>query len=133
MPRQLRVLFMGNHNIGAMALEELFRRGHELVGVVSIPHDPNEKQYYRSVADLARQHGVEPIAAVDVNDPALVRRFEEMAPDLIVCISYRQILRTPVIRIPRLGSINLHGALLPRYRGGSPINWVLARGNRRPA
>jgi len=124
----MRVLFMGNHNIAVKCLEYLIESRHEVVGVVGIPEDPNERKYYASVTQLAGEHGVPTLTPKKVNEPAVVAQLEAMRPDLITVVSYRQILRKAIIDIPPKGIINLHGALLPKYRGASPINWVLIKG-----
>ena len=119
---------MGNHNIGVMCLGHLIQRGHEIAAVIGIPEDPDEVKYYDSVLGKADQLRLQTYAPKNVNNSELVAVFRELAPDLIVVISYRQILRKPIIDIPRLGVINLHGALLPKFRGGSPINWAIING-----
>ncbi len=124
----MRILMMGNHNIAVRCLEYLIEGPHEVVGVVGIPEDPNERTYYASLTELARQQGIPVLTPQKVNAPDVVGRVEAMKPDLIAVISYRQILRKRIISIPPLGIINLHGALLPKFRGASPINWVLIKG-----
>ena len=126
----MKILYIGNHNIGVMCLNELIHRGHEVVAVIGIPEDPNEKNYYASVVHAAKEHAIQAYTPQNVNNPDLVNTFRELQPDLITVISYRQILRKPIIDIPTLGVINLHGALLPKFRGGSPINWALIKGEK---
>lgn len=85
------------------------------------------RRFY-SVARVARAHGIPLEAPGRVNDPAFLDRLEVLAPDLIVSVSSGQIFRERLLRIPRLGCLNVHSALLPRYRGLLPTFWVLANG-----
>ncbi len=124
----MRVLMMGNHNIAVKCLEHLIEGPHDVVGVVGIPEDPGERAYYASLTDLARGHGIPVLTPKKVNAADVVDQLEAMKPDLITVISYRQLLKKRIIGIPPLGIINLHGAMLPRFRGASPINWVLIKG-----
>lgn len=126
----MRVLFIGNHNIGVRCLTWLLENGHEVAGVVGLPPDPNEQNYYESVLAIAERAGLPTFAPVDINEPSVVDALAALRPDLITVISYRQILRAPIINITPLGVINLHGAMLPKFRGASPINWHIIKGEK---
>lgn len=93
-----------------------------------MPSDPTEKAYYKSVAAVAIERHLPLHVPEDINTPEMVAEIRNLSPDLIAVVSYRQILGKPIIDIPAWGVINLHGALLPKYRGASPINWVLING-----
>lgn len=122
----MRVLFIGNHDIGHSCLAHLLQHDEfEVCGVIGIPTDPNERNYYASVQGLAEEHGIPFAAPENINAPDTLQWIREMQPDLIPVISYRQLLGPELIEIPTRGCINLHGAKLPAFRGASPINWAL--------
>ncbi len=124
----MRILFIGNHNVGVRCLEYLLEGPHEVVCVVGIAGDPRERDYYDSVTETARSGGIPVHMPRDINSRDIVGLLKSMSPDLITVVSYRQILRRPILDIPVRGTINLHGALLPKYRGGSPVNWAIING-----
>jgi methionyl-tRNA formyltransferase len=80
------------------------------------------------VRDLAFQHHLPVYQPRDPNDPAFVEVVRRLAPDFLFSCYYRLMLKRPLLKIPRLGALNLHGSLLPRYRGRNPVNWVLIHG-----
>lgn len=83
---------------------------------------------YYSVPSAAAGHGVPCELIPDVNDPAFLGRLRDMGADLIVSVSCPQIFRPPLIALPRLGCLNMHGALLPKYRGIAPSFWMMVHG-----
>lgn len=124
----MRILFIGNHTIGVKCLEYLIASPHEVVGVVGMPEDPEEPQYYASVVELAKRHGIHTLTPKNINAPEVVAALAALKPDLIPVVSYRQILAKSIIQLPSKGIFNYHSALLPKYRGGSPINWAIIKG-----
>ncbi len=88
---------------------------------------PNEEIWFASVRELARKHGI-PCRTTDINAPESVALLREIAPDFIFSFYYRNMIRQEVLDIPRLGALNLHGSLLPRYRGRVPVNWAVING-----
>jgi len=123
-----RVIVFGYHDIGVACLEELLDQGANVVGVVTHRDDPNETIWFGSVAEVARTHGIRVDTPDDSNAPAFVEEIRRLQPDLIFSFYYRSLLAPAVLSIPRRGAINLHGSLLPKYRGRAPLNWVLVRG-----
>jgi methionyl-tRNA formyltransferase len=128
----MRLIFMGYHNIGYVCLEalvELCRElGDELVAVVTHADDPKENIWFASVARLAFDNYLPVYRPADPNDPAFVAAMRALQPDLLFSCYYRHMLKQPLLDLPRLGALNLHGSLLPRYRGRCPVNWVLVNG-----
>ncbi len=124
----MRVVVMAYQDIGYAGLDELLEMGAEVVAVVSHPDDPHEEIWFRSVADRAREAGVPVLVPPSVNDPDVVRRLAAFAPDLILSIYFRDIIKPEVLALAPRGALNLHGSLLPRYRGRCPVNWVLIHG-----
>jgi UDP-4-amino-4-deoxy-L-arabinose formyltransferase/UDP-glucuronic acid dehydrogenase (UDP-4-keto-hexauronic acid decarboxylating) len=124
----MKAVVLAYHNIGCVGLDALRRNGIEIAAVFTHRDDPNENVWFDSVAEHALRLGVPVFAPDDINHPLWVQRIRDLAPDLIFSFYYRDLVGQPILDIPRAGCLNLHGSLLPKYRGRSPINWVLARG-----
>ncbi|MBI2456415.1 MAG: formyltransferase [candidate division NC10 bacterium] len=124
----MRILVFGYHDIGVGCLQELLRRRANIVAVVTHRDDPGETIWFGSVAELAAAHGIPVITPEEPNAPAFVDEVRRLRPDLIFSFYYRQLLSPAILGIPPLGAINLHGSLLPKYRGRAPLNWVLVHG-----
>jgi methionyl-tRNA formyltransferase len=114
---------------GYECLRFLFDRGETVALVVTHPDSPGESVWFPSVAELARSRGVDTVL-VDRPDAPLAARVEAAAPDLILSFYFRHLLPPNVLAIPLRGAFNLHGSLLPKYRGRAPINWAIARGEK---
>jgi len=123
-----RVVVFGYHDIGVACLQELLDEGANVVGVVTHRDDPGETIWFGSVAELAAAHGIPVHMPDDPNVPEFVAEVRQLQPDLIFSFYYRRLLSPTVLAIPPLGAINLHGSLLPKYRGRAPLNWVLVHG-----
>ena len=130
LPVRPRVLVFAYHDMGAACLRVLLEHGAEVVAVVTHADDPNEAVWFESVAALASRRRLPVFAPEDPNAPAFAAAMASLAPDLLFSFYYRRLLRPALLRLPRLGAINLHGSLLPKYRGRAPLNWVLVRGER---
>ncbi len=124
----MKAVVFAYHNIGCEGLEALLRHGFEVVAVFTHRDDPGENTWFRSVAEVAAAHDIPVYAPEDPNHPVWVARIEAMQPDILFSFYYRQILKPAILDIPPQGCLNLHGSLLPRYRGRAPINWVLVNG-----
>jgi methionyl-tRNA formyltransferase len=128
----MRIIFMGYHNIGYACLEALIglarELGDEIVAVVTHADDPKENIWFASVRQLAFEHYLPVYQPDNPNDPAFVAAMQALQPDFLFSCYYRHMLKQPVLDLPRLGALNLHGSLLPRYRGRCPVNWVLVHG-----
>jgi methionyl-tRNA formyltransferase len=128
----MRIIFMGYHNIGYACLEaliELARElGDEIIAVVTHADDPRENIWFASVRQLAFENYLPVYQPANPNDPAFVAAMQALQPDFLFSCYYRHMLKQPVLDLPRLGALNLHGSLLPRYRGRCPVNWVLVHG-----
>jgi methionyl-tRNA formyltransferase len=112
---------------GYECLKFLLDRGADVRLVVTHPDAPGEQIWFPSVAELARSRGIEPVLA-GVPDEKLGVRVAAAAPDLIFSFYFRHLLPEAILRTARLGAYNLHGSLLPLYRGRAPVNWAVARG-----
>ena len=123
-----RVVVFGYHTIGYHCLRHLIDLGEEILAVVTHRDDPAEARWFESFGDLAQSHGIPVHVPANPNRPEFVSMIRALSPDLLLSFWYRRLLCRELLEIPRLGAVNLHGSLLPRYRGRSPVNWALVNG-----
>ena len=128
----MRLIFMGYSDIGHICLKvliDLCRQFHDdIVAVVTHEDNPREQIWFESVKDLAEDHNLPVYTPADPNEPAFVELLRSLAPDFLFSCYYRLMLKQPVLDLAKMGALNLHGSLLPRYRGRCPLNWVLVHG-----
>lgn len=124
----MRIVVCAYSEVGHACLDELLRMGADVRLVVTHHDAPGEAIWFGSVADRAREAGVSVIRPEDVNAPEAVAAIAATDPDLLFSFYYRQMMKKVVLDLPRHGALNLHGSLLPAYRGRAPVNWVLVRG-----
>ncbi|HEY7113365.1 MAG TPA: formyltransferase [Thermoanaerobaculia bacterium] len=122
-----RIAVFAYSETGHECLKWLLDRGENVVLVVTHADAPGESIWFPSVAELARSRGLEP-ALADVPDTALAARVRAAAPDLLFSFYFRHLLPDEILAVPRRGAYNLHGSLLPKYRGRAPVNWAVANG-----
>ncbi len=130
-PMTPRVLLFAYSEVGAEALALLLARDVTVAGLVTHAADPDENIWFRPPAALAHERGLPVFTPEDVNDPAWIERLRSLQPDLILSAYYRNLLPPRLLEAARLGAFNLHGSLLPRYRGRAPVNWALLHGETR--
>ena len=123
-----RAVVFAYHDVGVRCLKALISGGVEVPLVVTVADDPNETQWYASVADTARDYGIEVVAPADANTPQLQQRLAALAPDFLFSFYYRSLLRAPLLSSARRGALNMHGSLLPKFRGRAPVNWAILEG-----
>jgi len=126
----MKAIVLGYHSIGCVGIEALLRNGFQIAAVFTHKDDPRENVWFDSVAELAASRGIPVFAPDDINHPLWVKRIKEFAPDIIFSFYYRNMVKPPILDIPPAGCLNLHGSLLPKYRGRCPINWVLVNGEK---
>lgn len=126
-----RIAVFAYSETGHACLSRLFDRGENVVLVATHADDPAEARWYPSVAELARSRGVEPVVMDDPRAARALERVRAASPDLLFSFYYRGVLPREILAIPRLGAYNVHGSLLPKYRGRAPVNWAVARGETR--
>jgi methionyl-tRNA formyltransferase len=128
----MRLIFMGYSDIGHICLEvliDLCRQFHdEIAAVVTHADNPREQIWFKSVQELARANNLPVYTPTDPNEPTFVELLRRLAPDFLFSCYYRLMLKQPILDLPAMGAFNLHGSLLPRYRGRCPLNWVLVHG-----
>jgi len=124
----MRAIVLAYHDIGCAGVESLLRHGFEIAAVFTHKDDPDEAVWFASVAQTAAARRLPVFAPENINHPLWVRRISELKPDILFSFYYRRLVRPNILQIPPQGCLNLHGSLLPRYRGRCPINWVLVNG-----
>jgi len=128
-PRPRAVVF-AYHDVGARGLRVLLAHGIDVRLVVTHDDDPAETRWFERVSDVAREYGVPSIAPADPNADDVVARVAACAPDFLFSLYYRRMLGATLLALPPRGALNLHGSLLPRYRGRAPVNWAVLHGER---
>jgi methionyl-tRNA formyltransferase len=123
-----RAVVFAYHDVGVRCLSVLLARGVDVPLVVTHHDDPGETIWFDSVAALARRHDLPVAMPVDAKGPELAARIGAIDPDFLFSFHYRRVIPTSVLRLARRGALNMHGSLLPRYRGRSPINWAVLHG-----
>ncbi|MFQ6615452.1 MAG: methionyl-tRNA formyltransferase [Fidelibacterota bacterium] len=127
----MRIVFMGNPAFAVPSLSVFLSSAHQIAAVVTSPDRERGRGRHPGptpVASFASEHGLDLVQPHDLNDPFVVSRLTGMGPDLFVVVAFK-ILPEVWLRIPKVGSVNLHGSLLPEYRGAAPIHWALMNGD----
>ena len=124
----MKAIVLAYHNIGCIGIKALIENGFEIAAVFTHKNDPNENIWFDSVAELASSHGIPVYSPENINHPIWVKKIENIAPDILFSFYYRNMIGSTILNIPSAGGLNLHGSLLPKYRGRCPINWVLVNG-----
>jgi methionyl-tRNA formyltransferase len=114
--------------VGVRCLRVLVRQGVHVPLVLTHEDDPSEQRWFGSVADLARQHRIPVIAPADPNGDDVIARIERLSPDFLFSFYYRHLLSDRLLATPARGALNMHGSLLPKYRGRAPVNWAIVNG-----
>jgi methionyl-tRNA formyltransferase len=120
------------HDVGVRCLRAVLDAGVRVPLVVTHRDDPGENVWFASVSELAVAHRLPCVAPDDPNAPEFVVSARERAGpiDFVFSFYYRQLLAAPWLAMPKVGAFNLHGSLLPKYRGRSPVNWAVIHGER---
>ncbi|MCC7068880.1 MAG: formyltransferase [Burkholderiales bacterium] len=125
-----RAVVFAYHNVGVRCLRVLLDRGIEVPLVLTHEDAPGETIWYDSVASVCREHGIPHLTVDDPNDAATVRRIRALAPDFLFSFYYRKMLGAELLSIAPRGALNMHGSMLPKYRGRVPVNWAVLHGER---
>ena len=126
----MKAIVLAYHNIGCAGIRSLLANGYDIQAVFTHPDDPKENQWFESVAVLAAEKNLMVFAPENLNHPLWVERIKEFQPDIIFSFYYRNMVGPAILSIPPAGCLNLHGSLLPRYRGRCPVNWALIHGEK---
>ena len=127
----LRLVMMATGYFAVPTFRLLLDRGYDVRLLVTQPDRPQGRHRELLAAEtkrLAIERGIEVFQPESVNTPESIERLAALAPDLLVVAAYGQILSESLLRVPRLGGVNLHASLLPKYRGAAPINWAIYHG-----
>ncbi|WP_148875463.1 bifunctional UDP-4-amino-4-deoxy-L-arabinose formyltransferase/UDP-glucuronic acid oxidase ArnA [Serratia marcescens] len=124
----MKAIVFAYHDIGCAGLKALTEAGYEVQAVFTHTDDPGENNFFSSVARLGAELDLPVYAPEDVNHPLWVDRIRDLQPDVIFSFYYRHMLSDEILSLAPLGGFNLHGSLLPRYRGRAPVNWALVNG-----
>ncbi|HSR09911.1 MAG TPA: methionyl-tRNA formyltransferase [Thermodesulfobacteriota bacterium] len=130
----MKILFVGTAEFACPSLEALLGSSHELLGAVTQPDRPRgrgQKTLSPPVKTLAAKAGLPVFQPEKIRDGFFVKTLESLAPDLMVVVAYGQILSASVLAVPKNGTVNVHGSLLPKYRGAAPIARAILEGESR--
>lgn len=123
-----RIVFFGYSEVGYTCFELLLQRGDNVVALITHEDNPHEKIWFKTPAQAAREHRVPVFTPDSVNTPEWIERIAALQPDLILSVYYRHMISTKILALAPLGAFNLHGSLLPKFRGRAPINWAIVEG-----
>ncbi|MCI1679045.1 MAG: bifunctional UDP-4-amino-4-deoxy-L-arabinose formyltransferase/UDP-glucuronic acid oxidase ArnA [Ewingella americana] len=124
----MKAIVFAYHDIGCVGLQALVDAGYDVQAVFTHTDSPDENNFFSSVARVGAGLNLPVYAPEDVNHPLWIDRIRELQPDVIFSFYYRNMLSEEVLSLAPLGGFNLHGSLLPRYRGRAPVNWALLKG-----
>lgn len=123
-----RAIVFAYHNVGVRCLKVLLAQGIDVALVVTHKDNPDENIWFGSVAATAAEYGIPTITPDDPNSPEILPGLQALRPDFIFSFYYRHMLKPAVLATAGRGAYNMHGSLLPRYRGRVPINWAVLHG-----
>ena len=127
------VVFMGTPEFAVPSLLALIEEGHQIVGVVTQPDKPKgrgRKVVPPPVKEVAAKFGLRVLQPRNVSDPDFLKSFFDLKPEIVVVVAFGQKIPSEILRFPKYGCVNLHGSLLPRYRGAAPIQRAIMNGER---
>jgi methionyl-tRNA formyltransferase len=129
-PSPKKAVVFAYHNVGVRCLSVLLAHGVEVALVLTHEDSPTENIWFDSVAKLAAAHDIPVITPEDANAPEVVARIKALAPDFIFSFYYRQMMKPELLSTASRGAYNMHGSLLPKYRGRVPVNWAIIHGEK---
>ncbi len=124
------LLVFAYHDVGYECLDALIQNDEYIVAVITHKDNPDEEIWFRSVAGLAKKYGIPVYTPESVNTPSWIEQIRSWEPELIFSFYYRNMIAEEILNVPRLGAFNMHGSLLPKYRGRVPINWAVLNGEK---
>jgi methionyl-tRNA formyltransferase len=114
--------------VGVRCVRELLAQGIRIPLLFSHADDPGESRWFGSVVQLAKEHGLKAVTPDSPNAPEWLAEGAAAPPDFVFSFYYRHLLDKPWLALPRLGALNMHGSLLPKYRGRAPVHWAIIHG-----
>jgi len=124
----MKVAVFAYHNMGIAGLNALVRAGYRIAWIVSHEDDPAENCWFSSVREWGKERRIPVECPADISNKNWEKRIGDLQPEMIFSFYYRHMIPEKILRIPPRGAYNLHGSLLPDYRGRCPVNWVLVNG-----
>ena len=128
----MRIVFMGTPDFAVPSLQALIDAGHEICAVYTQPDKPKGRGYVLTpppVKELALRYAIPVEQPATLRAPEAFGALQAYAPELIVVVAYGKLLPKNVLELPRCGCVNVHGSLLPKYRGAAPIQWAVLNGD----
>ena len=130
----LNIVFMGTPDFARKSLEEIYNSGYNIIGVITNQDKPKGrgmKMIASPVKEFALEKGLKIYQPAKLkNNQEIIEEIKRLEPDLICVVAYGKILPKEILEIPKLGCINVHGSLLPKYRGAAPIQWAVLNGDK---
>ena len=130
----MNIVFMGTPDFAVESLKKIYESGHNILAVVSQPDKPsgrNMKLMPTPVKEYAESKNIKVYQPEKIRkDEELYETLKSLKPDVIVVVAFGQILPQKILDIPKYGSVNVHGSLLPKYRGAAPIQWAIISGEK---
>ena len=130
----MKLVFMGTPDFAVPCLEELIKAGHEIVGVFTQPDKPVGRKRVMTpppVKVCAEKNGITVYQPDSVRTEECLSLMKELNPDCVVVVAYGKIIPSEMLKLPKLGFVNVHGSLLPKYRGAAPIQWSIIDGEKK--
>ncbi|KAA0255873.1 formyltransferase [Acidobacteria bacterium ACD] len=115
-------------DVGYRCTQWLLDAGEAVRLVYTHPDDPKETRWFGSVAELAQQRGIPVLLVESLDEPAEAERVRVLSPEFLFSFYFRRMIPATVVSIPTRGALNVHGSLLPAFRGRSPVNWAILKG-----
>lgn len=129
----MRIVFMGTPDFASASLKKLIDERFDVVGVFTQPDKPKGRGMELSaspVKELALENGLPVFQPVKMRDGTALAQIKALEPDILVVVAYGRILPGDILAVPKYGAINVHGSLLPKYRGAAPIQWAVLNGDK---
>ena len=130
----MKLVFMGTPDFAVPCLEELIKAGHEIVGVFTQPDKPVGRKRVMTpppVKVCAEKNGITVYQPDSVRTEESLTLMKELNPDCVVVVAYGKIIPSDMLKLPKFGFVNVHGSLLPKYRGAAPIQWSIIDGEKK--
>ena len=126
----MKAVVFAYHNVGVRCLKALLSAGVDVAFVVTHEDDPAETIWFESVDAVCQEHGITSVKPANATSTELLERVRAAAPDFLFSFYYRHMLPVDLLALARRGAYNMHGSLLPKYRGRAPVNWAVLNGEK---
>ena len=127
----MKIVFAGNNLRAIICLNYLIKKKINVILAIGHTKKKTDSKYYSSIKNISKKEKLNYINPNSLNNNSILNKLDKIKPDLMILVGYSAcILKKEIYNIPKYGTINLHASLLPRYRGGSPLNWVIINGEK---